>query len=381
MKLLIIPILLLFITIGSAESITIFGEINENLGTGTITFDMSSATHPSMLYYDFEEGYGKETLWFEVTDDLEIKEGKFEYTTEIYQKDGHDYVAWLGSPYYVIESSNDWYLSQLLIDEDEDDEHSIKPGDTLNLGEGYTLVPLEISTEGNEVWFELSRDGEVIYNSIITENNEFKYKEDLNDNGNKDNWVVKFNVSTIFNGIETNIVEIIELQVVSTNVLRLDLPDDDLLSDYKITSPASDVILIELENDIDLKKDGTVDLLGGQFQFKVNEDGDIGGVVKILEFIDSDCPECPEVETIYSDDCPECPECPEAEIIYSEDCPPCPDCPECPECPEVTVSTPTPEVSSEIPSAEATNGSPGFEAIFAIAGLFVVAYLVHRKKK
>lgn len=52
--------------------------------------------------------------------------------------------------------------------------------------------------------------------------------------------------------------------------------------------------------------------------------------------------------------------------------------------PPTVVSTPTPEVTPTAPPIESptpTPEEPGFEAVFAIAGLFAVAYLVMRRKR
>lgn len=363
-KILVLTMLLFFVPGAMAEEIVVFGEIKENLDTGA-TFDLTSATHPSILYYDFEEGYGRETLSFDVDANLEIVDSSFIYTTQIYPKGtgAEPYIAWLGYPYYVIESGSDWYLSQLLVDEDEDNEHSIGVGNELSLGGGYTLIPEEIDVSGEEVMFSLYSDGENIATDLTVENTWFTYKEDLNNSGSKDNTVVTFYIELVFNGMESSMVQIHSVRIVSTDSLYLDLPDDDLLDGYDITSPDDQHIEIELEDNVDLKKGGSVELLDGRFEFMVNDAGDIGGVVKILDM------------DIYCPDCPTCPECPE--VV---------DCPECPDCPEVNPTIPTTmpttvptETSTPEPTEEPMTVLPGFEAIFAIAGLIAVAYLVSKK--
>ena len=352
------------------EEITIFGEIKENLDAGA-TFDLASVTHPSILYYDFDEGYGLETLDFDVDTDLEIPSSTFLYTTQVYPRgtNSEPYIAWLGTPYYVISSSNDWYLGQLLVDEDEDDSYKIAVGDTLPLGAGYTLIPEEIDVNGEVVLFSLYKDGEGVASNMISEDEWFLYELDLDDDCDKDDFVVKFYIELVFNGMESNMVEITSLQIVSEDVLYLDLPDDDLFSGYDITSPDSTMIIVEADDDIDLKKDGSVDILGGRFQFKVNDDGTVGGIVKVVD-LDNICPECP--------DCPTCPDCPDCPDVGSNQ-----DCPECPDKVQIineykATQTDTPVVPvTPVPTEPMS--IPGFSIISAILGILALAYFANRK--
>ncbi|KAF5423243.1 MAG: S-layer protein, partial [Candidatus Methanocomedens sp.] len=120
-------------------------------------FNLTSFNHPSILYYDLDEGDGEEYLNFTVDSTKEeINKSTFEYMTVRYQKEdeiGRNWIAWLGEPYYVVEASGDWYLSKLIVDEDEDDEHLLRVGETMNLPNGFAISPLEIDVDGEEAWF------------------------------------------------------------------------------------------------------------------------------------------------------------------------------------------------------------------------------------
>ena len=78
----------------------------------------------------------------------------------------------------------------------------------------------------------------------------------------------------------------------------------------------------------------------------------------------------------------ECEDCPEE--VEAAPCPDCPDCPEPEPCPEVTpeIITVTEQVNVTEPVTvdEEPNESPGMEAVFAIAGLLAIAYLVIRQR-
>jgi S-layer protein (TIGR01567 family) len=357
-----------------AEQVTapyeFFGMVKP-LPAGTfVDFNLTSADDPSVLYYDFDDGDGAEVLEFTVDVDKKQIKGHddFLYETSIYDKDGEPFIAWLGKPYYVVENGSDWYLSELLIDEDEDDTHLLEVGQTLTLQkEDLSLTPVEIDVDGGEVWFTLTRGGEEVDSSVINEGTEYKYEEDLNESGDEDNWVLKFKVETVFAGINTNLVKINSTQLVSTEIVKVETPDSDLYDDFEIDTLTGDKTLqIKFDKDddkISLKKDGIVCFLD-RFNFKMNNDGDVGGLCKIVE-VGGDNATKPD-DGIDDGNVTEPPVDENATVE--------------PTGPAETDTTP--EVTDDVPPVEtATEEEPGFEAVFAIAGLLAVAYLVLRKRE
>jgi S-layer protein (TIGR01567 family) len=359
-----------------AEQVTapyeFFGMVNDLTEdpSGYTDFNLTSAEDPSVLYYDFEDADGDEVLNFSVhADNKEIKGmGNFLYETTIYDKDGKDFIAWLGAPYFVVSNEgSDWYLSELLVDEDEDDTHLLEVGQTLTLEEeGLAFTPVEIDVDGGEVWFTLTRDGEEVDSSVIKEGSLYKYEEDLNESGDEDNTVLEFNVETVFAGINTNLVKINSTQLVSTEVVLVETPDSDLYDDFEVTTPKDDTLKITFDKSDDkitLKKDGIVCFLD-RFNFKMNGDGDVGGVCKIVEVGGVNATE------------------PDSGIDNgtNETVPPV-DGNATVEPTEPAETDTTPEVTDDVPPVEPTEEEPGFEAVFAIAGLLAVAYLVLRKRE
>jgi S-layer protein (TIGR01567 family) len=348
----------------------LFAECQELPKGAIVNFDLTSALDPSILYYDFDEGEGAESMNFNVdVDNKEIKgEANFLYETSIYDKDGKDFIAWLGAPYFVVSNAgSDWYLSELLVDEDEDDTHLLEVGQTLTLEEeGLAFTPVEIDVDGGEVWFTLTRDGEEVDSSVIKEGSLYKYEEDLNESGDEDNTVLEFNVETVFAGINTNLVKINSTQLVSTEVVLVETPDSDLYDDFEVTTPKDDTLKITFDKSDDkitLKKDGIVCFLD-RFNFKMNGDGDVGGVCKIIEVGGDNA--TPPDDGIDDGNVTEPPVDGNATVEPTE--------------PAETDTTP--EVTDDVPPVEtATEKEPGFEAVFAIAGLLAVAYLVLRKRE
>ena len=353
----------------------LFAEVR-SLDPDYIPFSLNSKDNPSILYYDFDEGEGNETLNFTVTyDTLDIEDDNFTYTTTIYDKDDEPFIAWLGEPFFVVEAGSDWYLSKLLVDEDEDDSTLLRVGESLNLAQGFAITPLEIDVEGGEAWFSITQDGEEVDSSIAYEWEQYVYEEDLNESGDDDNWVLRFNVETVFAGMNTNLVKINATQLVSPDVTKIETPDDELFTDFEVRSEDrttdtwpginaddEDTLEIKLEDDdeISLKKDGIVSFLGDRFNFRINEDGDIGGVLKVVQVGEVVTPTPTEDLTVE-------PTVEPTNVTGVE--------------PGAPTAAPTDAVvETEVPTPEPTP-EPGFEAVFAVAGLLAVAYLVLRQRE
>jgi S-layer protein (TIGR01567 family) len=270
-------------------------EIFENVGKlssgGYANFYLTSVNNPGILYYDLDEGVGSEVLDITVSnDDLEIAKGNFTYNTTVYKdENNNDMIAWLGKPHSVIDKSGDWYLSELLIDEDNNDTHLLEVGETLTLKEGYTVILQGIGVYGEDAWFNITKDGDVVYSSVQCEGSQYIYEEDLNDSGSTDNWVIKFNVETVIAG--TNMVKINHTRQISSDVVKAEDGDKDLFDGFVIktddTAEKIEIVIDGCDDEIKLKKGGTVSLLGDRFNFKVNEDGDIGGILKIVSINES----------------------------------------------------------------------------------------------
>jgi len=271
----------------------IFTQVGKLSSGGYAIFYLTSANNPSILYYDLDEGVGNEVLDITVSnDDLEIAKGNFTYSTTVYKdENNNDMIAWLGKPYIVVDKTGDWYLSELVIDEDNDDVHLLEVGETLTLKEGYTVIPQEIDVYGKEAWFNIVKNGDVVDSSVQCEGSQYIYEEDLNDSGSTDNWVIKFNVETVIEGTNTNTVKINHTSQISSDVIIVEDGDKDLFDGFVIktddTAEKIEIAIDGSDDEIKLKKDGTVSLLGDRFNFKVNEDGDIGGILKIVSINES----------------------------------------------------------------------------------------------
>jgi PGF-CTERM protein len=165
--------------------------------------------------------------------------------------------------------------------------------------------------------------------------------------------------------MNTNLVKINATQLISPDVLLVETPDTDTFSNFEITSENGDntlqIKLDDTDDEISLKKNGIVSFLNDRFNFKINEDGDVGGVLKIVEVGGPGATETATVEPIGTGIGNETKTVP-GEVATGK--------------PTAAATT----VVEETVKETETEKQPGFEAVFAIAGLLAVAYLVLRKR-
>jgi len=122
------------------------------------------------------------------------------------------------------------------------------------------------------------------------------------------------------------------------------------------------------DDDITVKKDGIICFLD-RFNFKMNEDGDIGGICRVIE-VGGDGVVPPADDDVAADDDVNVTKPDDDAAPADDDAAPAVD------------DDAAPAVDDDAPPVEqTTEEEPGFEAVFAIAGLLAVAYLVLRKRE
>jgi hypothetical protein len=250
------------------------------INTGDTFWNLTGASYPDIL------DSNNEILNFIIdSQNLEINGSgdNFVYDTSIYSSNGETIIGWLGEPFSVIEKSSNWYISRLIMNEDEDDTYLISEGESLNLGECVMLTLLEVDDNGEEAQFSITRCGEEFCNFTVKENTFFEYNEDLNNSGYKDNWILKFYVETVFHGMNFKLVKINSTQFRSPDVTIIETPDTGVLPGFNITSEHDDnmlkVRLNSADDNIKLQKGGTVNIVNDRFRFKLDEVGNAGGIL------------------------------------------------------------------------------------------------------
>ena len=342
-------------------------------GAGTVTWDESSFAG---FYYDLDANIASEEMTVTVTGTRTIAEDALVYTTTI-QQVGYEYDDWDGTypkmgflaVEYVPVNDQPDVLSQLILD--SDDKYTLRVGQSLDLGEGYTLTPKQIDVEGDKVWLELSKDGVYLDDQVITvtdsdvENSTWDYEED--DVGGEDDVVImRAHVNEVFQGQTDSLAVIEGLWLISNEPMEIE--SDDTFEALEVTTIGDSSLTLTNKDDITLTKNKEIAIAGNMFFKTADADAlryypyaeyTVGGNVTNVTTPTGPTTGNVTAPTTGNVTTPagETPagETPAGEVPAGE----------------------TP--ANETPAGEPTEGTPGFEAIFAVGGLLAVAYLVRRK--
>ena len=337
--------------------------------TGDEFFNLTatSAGNPALLFYDLDDEIGQEELiaisGSGADAPLTIGKGNLTYSTSDWEDPdtpGDYYVAWLGAKYFVVTNTSTWRISEKLFDEDDNDDHLLRVGESLSLADGWGITALEIDVDGGEAWISLTQDGEEIDNEVVTEGLFFVYEEDLG--ASDDTVVINFTVETVFAGMNTNLVKVSNIDLISTEVVEIKNGDDDVIDGYTIATTTG-TLSMDNDDDVSLAGDDVTDILGGRFGIRVNEPETMAAIVQEVIVGGG--------VTTTATATPVSPTATATEVGTNGE-----------DGTEDGTAAPT-----EGPTAEPTEEpipeptpEPGFEAVFAVAGLLAVAYLVLRQR-
>jgi len=360
----IIAILALLVSAVAGTVVTQDVEIRGSVVDGNGTYEYNYTSFAG-FWYDLDKDQWSETMDINVSGSRTIKEGDLVYTcTPQDIKYKNDYLNTTYGKYMIIGFMAEKYicydnktdeLVKLLINWGSSDKAVLSIDDSMELPEGYMLTAQEIDLQGDRVWLKLYKDGKDIDDSIVLGGDTYTYEDE------DDVLLFSAQIESVFRGTESNLVVVKYVFMRSDTILDIDGGDTFGVMEVKSTSGS---IVLENDETITLDADSEVEIMDGLY-FKVADNS-----TNLRYYL---------AKTV-SLECPECPECPE--IV------PCPPCDPCPEPVNATVVAPvvTPtEAPVETPTEEVPEDDkatlPGFEAVFAIAGLLGVAYLVLRQRE
>ncbi|MCL7475921.1 MAG: PGF-CTERM sorting domain-containing protein, partial [ANME-2 cluster archaeon] len=233
------------------------------------------------------------------------------------------------------------------------------------LAEGWSITALEIDVDGKKAWMSLSKDGEEVSNKVVKEYGSdnaagtgyFVYEDDLGANDNSE--VMNFTVETVFAGMNTNLVKVNDIDLISVDVLEIKSSTADVVEDYDVTKMTNQTITVTNANDISLTEDGVVEIMDDRFAIRVTDGKSMAGLGKIVIIEGDGTPTATKTATPT----------PTVTQVGTEPG----------DGTEPGTATPTATATEVVPTPTPTK-EPGFEAVFAVAGLLAVAYLVLRQR-
>ena len=150
--------------------------------------------------------------------------GKTEYEYEPWSN--YSVLGFFGESYVPLKPTDASKLAKLIID--SDDMHTLKEGEKLDLGSGYSLLAKQIDVDGNRVWLEFDKEGQLVGDEIVDLSIDGNWTLKLNNTLNEDNVpVLKLHVNSVFQGAVDSIVKIDGIWLIDyANAMNV-TPDDE----------------------------------------------------------------------------------------------------------------------------------------------------------
>ncbi|WP_410507403.1 S-layer protein domain-containing protein [Methanosarcina hadiensis] len=247
---------------------------DENTGQN-LTYTWTPQTY-SGFYYDLDTGEGSETMTIRLTEgSRSVQRNGLQYETrpietrfEYGNWGSYQVIGFMAERYFAGYTGNssfindevsvisDGQLSKILID--SDDRRSLYTGSSLILEEGYSLNIVEVDVNGDTVWVQLEKDGDVIDNGFLSSNSDYVYETDLGDAD--DVPLIAVHLAQIFRGTETNAVFVEGIFQISDEYVQIE--NGDRFGKMEISSTSSSGIIMRNRDSFSLSRGNTVDIMG-----------------------------------------------------------------------------------------------------------------------
>ncbi len=374
----------------------------KDLGMATAEWD---ATTFAGFYYDIDDNLGTEKLTMTITngDTLDEPNGVV-YTTEAQQND-FDFEEW--GKYWTIGFLSDEYFAayvegtaataylfddstddNLMVDEqlskvlyDDDTERTFTTGTPLKLQEDYELAIQAIDLDGNKVYVQLMKDGQVVDSSVVepskdgadVQDKTYTYKKNLGDT--EKIVVIAVHFKNAFRGADQDLATVDGIWQISDTYADVEEDTEyDKMTIQTVDADTKSIMMNNEDNKITLSKNKDT-LLMENIRIKTADQDDVTAEEPLRFYIykeatiEAEMAEEPAPEPVKAPE-PAVEPAPAAETPAVEE----------PVTEEPAAEEPVAEEPAEETKEEA-GGIPGFEAVFAITGLLAVSYLVLRKRE
>ena len=162
-----------------------------------------------------------------LTYETTIENVDYEYSNADAGWDQYPVIGFFAEEYIPLNADKADKLAKLVLD--SDDKYTIRTGETLDLGEGYTIEAKQVDVDGEKVWLEFSKDGEYVDDEIISVGTgDNTWTVELDDiQGEDDVVVLKVHVNQVFQGAVDSIAQIEGLWLIDyANAMKIESDDE-----------------------------------------------------------------------------------------------------------------------------------------------------------
>ncbi|HEY3362863.1 MAG TPA: S-layer protein domain-containing protein, partial [Methanosarcina sp.] len=247
---------------------------------GNVTMDAGKF---AAFFYDINNNVTTESLSIKAgtdTKDRTVGKNCLVYQTTIGQTD-YKYADWgnysvlgfFADKYIPLKSNDASKLAKLVVDDDT--KRSLKTGDKLDLGQGYSLAAKQVDVNGNKVWLELDKDGQYVDDQVVsTDSGDSTWTCKLDNVQGEDSVpVLKVHVSQVFQGAVDSVAQIDGVWLIDyANAIKINSDDSyGKLDDVSISGPT---ISISNKDTFTLTRDSDVEIGQGLY-FKTADSDDL----------------------------------------------------------------------------------------------------------
>jgi len=319
----------------------------------------------------------KESLWYNTTKvpvnfKMNDKEGVNVLGSATYQL-----VGWQAEKYVAVNDKAN-KLAKLVLEMDKEDKKTLTTGETWSLGSGYelTINAIDARTTPRQVWFTIKKDGAVVDEGIgqapagalVADKQKAVYTKTMTILGQSDSLLFTVYVDTIFSGATSDMVQFKYAWLIDASTAK-EIKSDDMYGVFKVRTTGDTYINLSSDSSVSLSKNTEVTIMG-EMKFKVTDNDDLRFYPKIDYVIGTPVIEPTSSATSTVTSTKTGTATATATATATEVKPP-----------ETATAAPTTVATTATPAPTATQKEPGFEAIFAVAGLLAVAFLVLRQRK
>jgi S-layer protein (TIGR01567 family) len=286
----------------------------------------------------------------------------------------YDVVGWMAEKYVAINGKPN-KLAKIVYEQDTADKQTLTVGQTWEIGGGYTLTAQSIDARSTPrlAWFVLSKDGAKLDDKVI----EAASTDSKNDGSTQGVYTYYANIGgesnvpifvtyidSVFSGATSDMVQLKYTWLIESKILEIKASDMYGILKVETENP----ILLKSDSAVSLSKDSVV-TLSGNMKLRVSDSDN--GDVRFYPMVEYTIGEGGAVTDGTAVATPKATVTAKANVTTTLTVAPTSVKPETTTAPAVAQTT----------APTATPKEPGFEAVFAIAGLLAVAFLVLRQRK